>query len=56
MRLEGLRDWPVHLPAGACLFPAAELRDSNLGAVCTALDWLAFDDLLVDSPPARASS
>uniref|UniRef100_A0A2K5ET71 Chromosome transmission fidelity protein 18 homolog n=1 Tax=Aotus nancymaae TaxID=37293 RepID=A0A2K5ET71_AOTNA len=27
-------------------FLRLRLRDSSLGAVCTALDWLAFDDLL----------
>uniref|UniRef100_A0A4W2H5N7 Chromosome transmission fidelity protein 18 homolog n=1 Tax=Bos indicus x Bos taurus TaxID=30522 RepID=A0A4W2H5N7_BOBOX len=27
-------------------FLRMRLRDSSLGAVCTALDWLAFDDLL----------
>lgn len=27
-------------------FLRLRLRDSSLGTVCTALDWLAFDDLL----------
>lgn len=45
-RLEGLRDRPT-CPQGLFdNFLRLRLRDSSLGTVCVALDWLAFDDLL----------
>lgn len=47
-RLEGLRGTPSLLTPQGLFdnFLRLRLRDSSLGAVCTALDWLAFDDLL----------
>ncbi|KAK2493143.1 hypothetical protein MC885_008899 [Smutsia gigantea] len=38
---------PAHPPQGLFdNFLRLRLRDSSLGTVCTALDWLAFDDML----------